>query len=109
MGAERQAIPDRKIRAAERRAVQIGVRVRRPGETWFSSKIADLSVSGFRLQSFMKLTAGSELWIMLPGFEGRRARVLWTRAHEAGCAFERPLHLAILDHIVQPETPTPSA
>ena len=102
MGAERQAIPDRKIRAAERRAVQIGVRVRRPGETWFSSKIADLSVSGFRLQSFMKLTAGSELWIMLPGFEGRRARVLWTRAHEAGCAFERPLHPAILDHIVEP-------
>lgn len=101
MGAESNLDQDRKQRIAERRDVQIGVRVRRPGETWFTSRIADLSISGFRLQSFMKLSAGSELWVMLPGFEGRRARVLWTRGHEAGCTFERPLHPAILDHIVK--------
>lgn len=101
MGAESNPDQDRKQRVAERRHVQIGVKVRRPGETWFTSRIADLSISGFRLQSFMKLTVGSELWVMLPGFEGRRARVLWTRGHEAGCAFERPLHPAILDHIVK--------
>ncbi|NWK97195.1 pilus assembly protein PilZ [Sphingobium lactosutens] len=101
MGAESHLDQDHKQRTAERRAVQIGVKVRRPGETWFTSRIADLSISGFRLQSFMKLTTGNELWVMLPGFEGRRARVLWTRGHEAGCAFERPLHPAILDHIVR--------
>jgi hypothetical protein len=101
MGAKKQAEFERKTRAAERSAVLIDVRVRRPGESWFRSRIADLSISGFRLQSFMKLTADSELWIMLPGFEGRRARVLWTRGHEAGCAFERGLHPAILDHIVK--------
>lgn len=101
MSADRQTDVDRKARLAERSYVQIGVRFRRPGETWFSSRIADVSVTGFRLQSFMKLTCGSELWVMLPGFEGRRARVLWTRGHEAGCAFERPLHPAILDHIVK--------
>lgn len=101
MGAEQNLDQTRKQRLAERRHVQIGVKVRRPGETWFTSDIADLSISGFRLQSFMKLNVGSELWIMLPGFEGRRARVLWTRGHEAGCTFERPLHEAILDHIVR--------
>ncbi|MBJ7443641.1 MAG: PilZ domain-containing protein [Sphingobium sp.] len=101
MSAERQTDLDRKARLAERAYVQISVRVRRPGETWFNSRIADVSVTGFRLQSFMKLTSGSELWVMLPGFEGRRARVLWSRAHEAGCAFERPLHPAILDHIIK--------
>ena len=92
---------DQKARAAERRHVQIAVRVRRPGETWVSSRITDVSVTGFRLQSFMKLIVGSDIWIMLPGFEGRRAHVTWTRAHESGCAFERPLHPAILDHIVK--------
>jgi len=101
MGAEPQSDPERKRRNAERRHVQIGVKVRRPGETWFSSHVADLSITGFRLQSFMKLRPGDDLWIMLPGFEGRRARVLWTRAHESGCAFERPLHPAILDHVVR--------
>lgn len=92
---------DRPGRTAERRRVRITVKVRRPGETWFSSHIADVSVNGFRLQSFMKLNRGDDIWIMLPGFEGRRARVTWTRAHESGCAFERPLHPAILDHVVK--------
>tara|TARA_R110000868_G_scaffold19843_3_gene84807 strand:- start:2101 stop:2541 length:441 start_codon:yes stop_codon:yes gene_type:complete len=101
MGADRHYQASHKARAAERRHVRISVKVRRPGETWVKSAIADLSVSGFRLQSFMKLLPGGELWIMLPGFEGRRARVLWTRGHEAGCAFEHPLHPAILDHVVK--------
>jgi len=81
--------------------VLIGVKLRRAGETWFSSRIADLSIGGFRLQSFVKLEQGTELWIMLPGFEGRRATVLWAQNHEAGCVFERPLHPAIFDHIMR--------
>lgn len=101
MGARQQIEQQRKERGTERRAVHIPVKVRRPGETWHSSRIADLSLTGFRLQSFMKLSSGTELWIMLPGFEGRRASVSWSRAHESGCVFERPLHPAILDHIVK--------
>ena len=102
MGAEYQADwASKNGRMTERRHVLVPVKVRRPGENWFSSRITDLSVSGFRLQSFMKLTNGDCLWIMLPGFEGRRAQVLWSRGHEAGCHFERPLHPAILDHIVR--------
>ena len=88
-------------RLAERRHVEVPVKVRRPSENWSKSRVADLSVTGFRLQSFMKLTAGDYLWVMFPGFEGRRAQILWTRGHEAGCQFERPLHPAILDHIVR--------
>ncbi|CAN5373291.1 hypothetical protein BH10PSE12_BH10PSE12_30410 [soil metagenome] len=88
-------------RSTDRHNVLIGVRLRRPGETWFTSRISDLSVGGFRLQSFIKLVSGMEIWIMLPGFEGRKATVLWAQEHEAGCAFERPLHPAILDHILR--------
>lgn len=101
MSAQQPQDITRKGRIADRRHVLINVKVRRPGESWFVSRIADVSTSGFRLQSFMRLQVGGELWVMLPGFEGRRARVLWTRAHEAGCAFERPLHPAILDHVVK--------
>lgn len=101
MGAERLQDSERSARMAERRHVVLSIKVRRPGESWFKSSIADLSITGFRLQSFMKLQAASDIWIMLPGFEGRRATVLWTRGHEAGCAFERPLHPAIFDHIIR--------
>ncbi len=79
----------------------MAVKVRSPGEGWSSSRITALSVDGFCLQTFMKLAPGGELWIMLPGFEGRRARVLATRGHEATCAFERPLHPAIHAHLLR--------
>ncbi|WP_336973517.1 PilZ domain-containing protein [Sphingobium aromaticiconvertens] len=101
MSVEQIIIGSLTSRAAERWSVAIGVKVRRSGETWFASRISDLSVTGFRLQSFVSLSVGSDLWVMLPGFEGRRAHVLWTQAHEAGCAFEAPLHPAILDHVVR--------
>ncbi|WP_336958658.1 PilZ domain-containing protein [Sphingobium aquiterrae] len=101
MGAERLICKSGKGRELDRHDVLIGVKLRRAGETWFSSRIADLSLSGFRLQSFVKLEQDMELWIMLPGFEGRRATVLWARNHEAGCVFERPLHPAIFDHIIR--------
>ncbi|MDX3911271.1 MAG: PilZ domain-containing protein [Sphingobium sp.] len=88
-------------RSDTRHKVQITVKLRRPGESWFTSRISDLSATGFRLQTFVKLSEGMELWIMLPGFEGRRAQVMWVVDHEAGCTFERPLHPAIFDHIVK--------
>ena len=102
MGAELYVdFNQKRGRQTDRRYIQVPVKVRRPSENWFKSRVADLSVHGFLLQSFMKLAAGDPLWVMLPGFEGRRAQVLWTRGHEAGCRFERPLHPAILDHIVR--------
>ena len=105
MGAE--YIPEKLDygRSMDRQNVLIGVKLRRPGETWFTSRISDLSLGGFRLQSFVKLAPGMDLWIMLPGFEGRKAKVLWSRNHEAGCAFERALHPAIFEHILRMSRP----
>lgn len=88
----------------DRQAVLIGVRVRRKGESWFRSRITGLSLAGFRLLSFVKLQVGMELWVMFPGFEGRKARVLWVADHEAGCVFENQLHPAIYDHILRTST-----
>lgn len=88
-------------RTDTRSNVLIGVKLRRAGENWFNSRVSDLSQTGFRVQSFAKLAQGTDLWIMLPGFEGRLATVMWARNHEAGCNFERPLHPAIFDHIIR--------
>lgn len=102
MGAQ----PERQVqqhtsRLHSRQTVLIGVRVRRKGESWFKSRITDMSLGGFRLLSFVKLREGMEIWVMFPGFEGRKAFVVWTASHEAGCAFENDLHPAIFDHIVR--------
>jgi len=88
-------------RRHSRRSVLIPVKFRRKGEAWFRSKVTDMSPAGFRLLSFVKLKVGMECWIMFPGFDGRRARVIWVANHEAGCMFESPLHPAIYDHILR--------
>lgn len=88
-------------RNRRRHSVLIGVKLRRPGETWFTSKLSNLSEAGFKLESFVNLKPGMIVWVMFSGFEGRRATVMWTKGHEAGCMFEAPLHKAIYDHIVR--------
>jgi hypothetical protein len=92
-------------RLHDRRDVLIGIRLRRKGESWFTSRITDLSLTGCRLSSFARLEEGMDVWIMLPGFDGRRAVVSWVHNHEAGCTFERPLHPAIFDHIIRMSDP----
>ena len=93
---EPKGIPRREIRCA----IIINVKLRRVGEGWFSSRIRNLSESGFCIDSFVTLDPGAPLWIMFPGFEGRRAEVVWVRGHFAGCRFESPLYPAVLDHIL---------
>ncbi|WP_264580032.1 MULTISPECIES: PilZ domain-containing protein [unclassified Sphingobium] len=99
------AVPDRMneppARSLARQSVLIGVRVRRKGESWFKSRISDMSLTGFRLMSYVKLQVGMEVWVMFAGFEGRKAFVTWVCDHEAGCEFETPMHPAIFDHIVR--------
>ncbi|MBP6031526.1 MAG: PilZ domain-containing protein [Sphingobium sp.] len=88
-----------------RHTVLIGVKLRRPGETWFTSRVSNLSETGFRLHSFVNLKPGMTIWVMFSGFEGRRATVMWTKGAEAGCMFESPLHKAIYEHIMRVSAP----
>jgi hypothetical protein len=92
-------------RLVARQDVLIGVKFRRRGESWFAARVTDISSEGFRLSSFARLDAGMAVWIMLPGFEGRGARVIWVGDHEVGCVFDTPLHPAILDYIVRMSDP----
>ena len=101
MTAQPLPFPNAMERPQDRCNVLINVKLRRTGENWFNARISNLSPTGFRVQSFAKLEVDSALWVMLPGFDGRCAQVIWTRDHEAGCQFERPLHPAIFDHILR--------
>lgn len=92
-------------RLISRQRVLIGVKLRRRGESWFASRVTDISQEGFRLSTFVKLAPGMQVWIMLPGFEGRKATVSWVGYHEAGCTFDVPLHPAILDYIIRMSDP----
>ena len=90
-----------KSRASERVAIELGAGLRQRGASGVSVLVMDLSTHGFRASTHLELTNGADVWLRLPGLEPCHAKVVWSRGQYIGCAFERPLHPAVLDMIVR--------
>jgi PilZ domain len=88
-------------RRAERVPIELGAGLRQRGAAGVSVQIMDLSIHGFRVATHLELFPGSDVWLRLPGLEPSHAKVVWSEGHYVGCSFERPLHPAVLDMIVQ--------
>lgn len=69
-------------------------------------EITDLSTGGFntslRPQSYMDSVGYA---IKFAGLETLGAELRWASREEAGFRFDRPLHPAVLDHVVKAHTP----
>ena len=97
----RPAGSTRASRKSERVALEIGAGLRQRGGTGVGIQIMDLSTDGFRASTHLQLEKGSDVWLRLPGLEPYQAKVMWAKGNFVGCAFERPLHPAVLDMIVR--------
>jgi hypothetical protein len=97
----RPAASARASRKSERVALEIGAGLRQRGGTGVGIQIMDLSTDGFRASTHLQLEKGSDVWLRLPGLEPYQAKVMWAKGSFIGCAFERPLHPAVLDMIVR--------
>jgi hypothetical protein len=87
-------------RRALRKAVRMRAHLRDRGQTKFEISVIDLSQSGFRAETSFTLWPGTVVWLTLPGLAGLEAVVAWRDKLEYGCAFAKPLHPAVFDHIV---------
>ena len=96
--------PELTSRKSERVSLEMGAGLRQRGGTGVSIQIVDLSTDGFRASTHLQLAKGTDVWLRLPGLEPYQARVLWAKGNFIGCAFERPLHPAVLDMIVKKKT-----
>ena len=88
-------------RKSERVSLEMGAGLRQRGGTGVSIQIVDLSVDGFRASTHLQLEKGTDVWLRLPGLEPYHAKVMWSKGAFIGCAFERPLHPAVLEMIVK--------
>jgi hypothetical protein len=93
--------PELTSRKSERVTLDMGAGLRQRGGTGVAIQIMDLSVDGFRASTHLNLAKGTDVWLRLPGLEPYQARVMWAKGNFVGCAFERPLHPAVLDMIVK--------
>ncbi len=87
-------------RRALRRAVKVRAHLRDRGQTRFEIDVVDLSQSGFRAQTSFTLWPGTVVWLTLPGLAPLEAVVAWRDRSTYGCAFAKPLHSAVFEHIV---------
>jgi len=87
-------------RKSERVTLEMGAGLRQRGGTGVAVQIVDLSTDGFRASTHLQMAKGTDVWLRLPGLEPYQARVMWAKGNFIGCAFERPLHPAVLDMIV---------
>lgn len=92
---------ERKPRKSPRVNVEVAAGLRQRGASGVSVRVLDLSPEGFRASTHLELSKGSEVWLRLPGLEPLHATVAWSTGHFVGCAFERPLHPAVVAMIVQ--------
>jgi hypothetical protein len=89
--------PGSEQRQARRRAVNFAATLEDAGASAQDVQVLDLSATGFRLSAALDAEPGSSLLIKLPFIEATRARVIWARGGEVGCAFSEPLRPADLD------------
>jgi hypothetical protein len=90
-----------KGRKSERVPLELDAGLRQRGGSGVAVHILDLSVDGFRASTHLDLPPGADVWLRLPGLEPYQAKVAWSKGQYIGCAFERPLHPAVLDMLVR--------
>lgn len=94
------ALKPPQARNADRVPVAVRAGLRQRGASAVTVQILDLSTHGFRIDTHLSLEVGKQIWLRLPGLEATPAHVAWVEGHCAGCAFDRPLHPAVLSMIV---------
>ncbi len=94
------ALKPSRARNADRVPVTFCAGLRQRGASAVSVQILDLSTHGFRIDTHLSLEVGTQIWLRLPGLEATPALVAWVDGHCAGCAFDRPLHPAVLSMII---------
>ncbi len=88
------------LRRALRKSVRMRAHLRDRGQTRFEIEVTDLSESGFRAETSFTLWPGTVVWLTLPGLAALEAVVAWRDKFKYGCAFAKPLHPAVFEHIV---------
>ena len=87
-------------RMALRLDVRLSAGLREPGSTQrFEVDVVDLSVVGFRCETGFTLHPGNCVYLTIPSLGPLEATVMRRDGVLYGCAFDRPLHTAVFDHI----------
>lgn len=88
-------------RKANRQTAGMEAQLRRIGRLTYSVELRDLSPDGCMIDLVERPAIGEVMQVKLPGLESMEARVRWVDNYIAGLKFERPMHPAVFDLLLQ--------
>jgi hypothetical protein len=81
--------------------VQGEIGLRAPGRTQYRIRVLDLSTDGCKVELVERPSVGDKMLAKFDGLEVLDAEVCWVEGHVAGLMFDRPVHPAVLDLLLE--------
>lgn len=88
-------------RTAQRNAVHMPAELRLAIGQKFKVSVLDLSQTGFRIETGNHMDLGTRVYLAIPELNSLPANVAWNDGTLYGCAFLKPLHASVFDHIAR--------
>jgi hypothetical protein len=93
-------VNQRERRATSRVSVEAEFMVRKVGGFAFQLRALNASSGGCRVELVEMIESGERAIVRLPALEPLAAGVVWSDGNRAGLQFQRPLHPAVFDQLV---------
>ena len=87
-------------RSAPRIRLKIPAQMRPSGSPAFSVIVRDLSLSGVACEALTGMSAGTRVWLTLPGLAALQAKIVWNDGTIVGCEFDNLLNLAVMENVL---------
>ncbi|HEX6660533.1 MAG TPA: PilZ domain-containing protein [Sphingomicrobium sp.] len=88
-------------RQSERIALAADVRLRRVGRSTFRVNVTDLSPEGCKVLLVERPSKGERVLVKFDGLEVLEANVCWVEDFTAGLSFEKPMHPAVFELLIE--------
>jgi len=88
-------------RQAERVPIEAEASIRRLGKLSYRVRVFDASPQGCRVEFVERPHVGEQVRIKFDGLQPLDARTCWIEGHCAGVEFDRPIHPAVFDLLVE--------
>ena len=88
-------------RKGNRRDSGMEAQLRRIGNLSYTVAVRDISPEGCQIDLVERPAVGEVMQLKLPGLETMSARVRWVDNYVAGLHFERPMHAAVFNLLMQ--------
>jgi hypothetical protein len=92
---------ERAPRRSERVSLAADVRLRRIGKSTFRVTLNDVSPEGCRVQLVERPAVGERVLVKFEGLEVLEAEVCWVEGFTAGLNFDKPMHPAVFELLVE--------